>query len=173
LCLEIPQQRLAVQRQRFLLFLAQLQSCPVPQAAMAPLACTVLGFKAPRLSASVNDPARVASDQARQQAWASLAQTVAQTSRRYADEMGDNAYAVLNTVTELATRPPTSPLVHRDRHGLQRRAGQWVAEFAAACGTPGFDLQTYLQSLSRQARTPVIHHDRGERLERVAAALGA
>lgn len=150
----ISQERLAAHRRSFQSFLAQLQACPVPACAITGFACAVLGFHAPRLQPPAGDPAVAARNAARQAAWESLQETVEQTGRRYAEELGENAYAVLNTVTDLASHPPVNPLVHRDRHGLQRRAGQWAGEFAAACAASPFDLQAYLRSLASPQQAP-------------------
>jgi hypothetical protein len=76
---------------------------------------------------------------------------VAAVSARYEQELGANAYAVLNVVTELASRPPDSPLVRRDRHALQRRAGEWASGFALKCVEEKFDLGQYLAWLNQNA----------------------
>ena len=141
---DISQERLAAHRTAFQAFLVKLQGCPVPAPAFCGLACAALGFAPPRCL----DHAR---DAVRQAQWRRLLAEVEAAGQRYATELGENAYAVLNTVTELASRPPDNPLVHRDRHGLQRLAGQWVGEFAAVCGDAAFDVGAYLRSLATKA----------------------
>ncbi|HKY93076.1 MAG TPA: DUF932 domain-containing protein [Nevskiaceae bacterium] len=47
----------------------------------------------------------------------------------YAHELGENAYALFNVITDLATRPPELPRQRRERHTLQRLAGLWLAGF--------------------------------------------
>lgn len=141
---DISQERLAAHRAVFRSFLAKLQGCPVPASAFCELACAALGFAPPRCL----DQAREA---ARQAQWRRLLAEVEAAGQRYATELGDNAYAVLNTVTELASRPPANPMVHRDRHSLQRLAGRWVGEFAAICGDAAFDVGAYLHSLATRA----------------------
>lgn len=142
---DISRERLAGHRTAFQALLSKLQGCHVPAPAMTDLACAVLGFEPPRRA----DDAR---DALRQAEWQRLRGMVDEASRRYAGDLGENAYAVLNAVTDLASRPPPSPLVRRDRHGLQRRAGRWLAEFAATCTQQGFDLRAYLRSLAEPAR---------------------
>jgi len=141
---DISPDRLARQRQDFQAFLRRLQACAVPPSAMAGLACAVLGLRAPE---------GVDTTEARLNAWESLSALIASASGRYEQELGANAYAVLNTVTEFASRPPVNLLVRRDRHSLQRRAGEWAADFASTCADGQFDLGRYLETLEVQAAT--------------------
>ena len=136
---EIAHDRLAKQKQEFQVFLGRLRACPVPSTAIAGFASDVLGFKAP--------PADQRSTEADRAAWESLRQVVAAASQRYEQDLGANAYAVLNVVTELASRPPDNTLVRRDRHALQRRAGEWTSDFSSKCAEEMFDLGSYLASL--------------------------
>jgi hypothetical protein len=46
--------------------------------------------------------------------------------RGYFQELGGNAYAAFNTMTDLAARPPQSPRFRRDLPTLERRAGAWL-----------------------------------------------
>jgi hypothetical protein len=89
---------------------------------------------------------------------------------RHAVDLDENAYAVLNAVTKLASRPPPSLLACRDGHGLQRRAGQWVGEFAAICVDPMSDLEAHLRSLAdKEQRTGESAAVRMDRPRTVAA----
>ena len=138
---EIAHDRLAKQKQDFQAFLGRLQACPVPSSAIVSFAGDVLGFQAPHASLSRTDP--------RWAAWEELRQVIAAASRRYEQDLGANAYAVLNVVTELASRPPENALVRRDRHALQRRAGEWASEFSSMCIEERFDLGRYLESIKQ------------------------
>jgi len=40
--------------------------------------------------------------------------------------LGENAYAVLNVITEFASHPPANRHVHRERNSLQQLAGTWL-----------------------------------------------
>jgi hypothetical protein len=141
---EIAHDRLAAQKQAFQAFLGRLQACPVPSTAIAGFASDVLGFHAPHAALPTTD--------SRWAAWATLQQLVAAASRRYEQDLGANAYAVLNVVTELASRPPENALVRRDRHALQRRAGEWASDFASKCVAERFDLRAYLESIKPIAK---------------------
>jgi hypothetical protein len=140
---EIAHDRLAKQKQEFQAFLARLQACAVPSNAIADFASDVLGFQAP--------PADLPKAEARWTAWENLRQLVAAASQRYEQDLGANAYAVLNVVTEFASRPPDNILVRRDRHSLQRRAGEWASQFSAMCAEERFDLGQYLDALRQSA----------------------
>jgi len=70
---------------------------------------------------------------------------------QYAQELGENAYAVLNVMTDFASRPPESRHVQRDRHSLQRLAGRWLSDFNQMCCEPGFSLTEYLEKLDKGA----------------------
>lgn len=140
---EIAHERLAKQKKDFQTFLARLQACPVPAGAIAGFVGDVLGFQAPA--------AELPSVDVRRLAWDALQEVVVAASERYEQELGANAYAVLNVVTELASRPPENLLVRRDRHALQRRAGEWVIDFSSRCAVDGFDLGQYLASLRQSA----------------------
>ena len=63
--------------------------------------------------------------------------------KRYRDELGDNAYAAFNAITDFASHPPASPLVRRDRHAMQRLAGAWLSGFSRECREAGFGVGRY------------------------------
>jgi hypothetical protein len=154
---EIPQDRLAGHRAAFQAFLAKLQACHMPATDMGDLACAALELRPPRERADSLDPAR---GEKKQALWRTLRATVQAHTARYADELGENAYAVFNAVTDLASRPPVNPLLRRDRHGLQRLAGDWAGSFAAQCAVPGFEVRQYLRALEAEAghEAVVAHH---------------
>jgi hypothetical protein len=70
-------------------------------------------------------------------------------SDRYAGELGENAYAAFNAVTEFASHPPENRCVHRDRHSFQRLAGTWLTSFNDACRKPGFSITGHLEHLEQ------------------------
>ena len=97
--------------------LAALKGCQVPGKAFAPLLRNVLKIR-PLKSAR---PAPVeAAD------WTALENAIRLLCSRYQNDLGDNAYAVLNAVTDFASRPPVNRHLRRDRHALQRLAGSWL-----------------------------------------------
>jgi hypothetical protein len=66
----------------------------------------------------------------------------------YFQELGGNAYAAFNTLTDLAARPPQSPRFRRDRPTLERRSGAWLRDFSTASTRPGFSISGHLAELA-------------------------
>lgn len=112
----------------------------------------------------------------RRMAWQALEHAIDQASKTYVEEFGETAYALVNAITELATRPPVQVcgycllrrerhcpeheeqdgnwgrpyrFIRRERHGLQRLAGIWLTEFSRSVSHPGFNLAAYLEKPSR------------------------
>ncbi|NQX02680.1 DUF932 domain-containing protein [bacterium] len=67
---------------------------------------------------------------------------------RYFHELGENAYAAFNTMTDIAARPPQSTRFRRDRPNLERRAGAWLRDFNDLASRPGFTLPGHLKELA-------------------------
>ena len=65
----------------------------------------------------------------------------------YFQEIGENAYAAFNTMTDIASRPPQSQRFRRDRPTLERRAGAWLRDFNASAARPGFSISGHLTEL--------------------------
>jgi hypothetical protein len=68
----------------------------------------------------------------------------------YFSELGENAYAAFNTMTDIASRPPKSPRFRRDRSTLERRAGAWLRDFNIAAKQPGFSISRHVTALPAQ-----------------------
>jgi hypothetical protein len=58
-----------------------------------------------------------------------------ETLARYRRELGHNAYAVFNTMTELADTLANARGFQRDRNSMQRAVGAWVTEFCKGLRT--------------------------------------
>lgn len=67
---------------------------------------------------------------------------------RYTKEVGDNAYAAFNVMTDFATRPKGRSSYAREVHTLQRRVGAWFPAFCAQSRLPEFRMDEYLRALS-------------------------
>lgn len=67
---------------------------------------------------------------------------------RYLKELGENAYAAFNTMTDIAARPPVSNRFRRDRPNLERRAGAWLRDFKNVASRPGFTIPGHLKELA-------------------------
>ena len=66
----------------------------------------------------------------------------------YFHELGENAYAAFNTMTDIAARPPQSNRFRRDRPNLERRAGAWLRDFNDVASRPGFTIPGHLKELA-------------------------
>ena len=66
----------------------------------------------------------------------------------YQHELGHNAYAVFNTLTDIAARPPDSAYFQKDRDTLEKRSGRWLKELARQSQTTGFDLNRWISEWS-------------------------
>jgi len=62
----------------------------------------------------------------------------------YRKELGPNAYAVFNTLTDIAARPPDSAYFQKDRDTIEKRSGRWLKALARQSQTVGFDLNAWL-----------------------------
>jgi hypothetical protein len=134
---QVAHDRLDKLKARFGEYVAALRACPVPRKDLAPFVRHVLALRQPNpLKANT----READD------WNALSAHVVDLCNRYAADLGDNAYAIFNAVTEFASHPPSNRLVRRERNSLQRSAGEWVSDFSQQCRQPGFDLTRYLSS---------------------------
>ena len=134
---QVAHDRLVKLKARFGEYIAVLRACPVPRKDLVPFVLRVLALCPPD---PLEPNARKAGD------WNALSVHVADLCDKYAADLGDNAYAVFNAVTDLASHPPANRLVRRERNSLQRSAGEWVSIFGQRCREPGFDLTAYLAS---------------------------
>jgi hypothetical protein len=132
---EVAREKLAALRASFCEYLGALRACRVPRGRMAALAFAVLGLRKPR-DAEPGTP--VARD------WDGLCGRVSELCDRYAEELGESAYAALNAITDFASHPPESRCLHRERHSLQRLAGAWLSAFARDCREPDFSLEDHI-----------------------------
>ncbi len=62
----------------------------------------------------------------------------------YRSELGPNAYAVFNTLTDIAARPPDSPLFQKNRDTIEKRSGRWLKELACQSRDAAFDLNLWI-----------------------------
>lgn len=138
---EIAKEKLAKFKTTFTDSLAGLRNCAVPRPQFGPLICGVLLLRPPQ---PLKPDTHEAAD------WQKLSGEIAEMSTRYASELGDNAYAAFNAITEFASNPPENRCVHRERHSLQRLAGSWLTSFNDACRKPGFSVISHLEQLAKE-----------------------
>lgn len=133
---EVAKERLARFRGVFTDSLAGLRKCVVARPQFEPLICGVLQLRRP-------EPA--SRDEAD---WPAIGTHLSAMSDRYAEELGENAYAVFNAITDFASRPLENRCVHRDRNSLQRLAGTWLTAFNQVSREQTFSLTRYLEELA-------------------------
>jgi hypothetical protein len=63
----------------------------------------------------------------------------------YRKELGCNAYALFNTLTDIAARPPDNPYFQKDRDTIEKRSGRWLKELVRQSQTVGFELDRWIQ----------------------------
>lgn len=151
---EIAHEKLTKMKSSFEGFLGVLKEFPVDREQFAPLMHAVLHVRKPK---NAVPESRQADD------WAALEGHIGAMCDRYAQDLGENAYAVLNAVTEFASHPPDSRCVYRERHSFQRRAGAWLTGFSRDCRRPEFDLKEHIEKLRQNG---------GNGTEATAAARG-
>lgn len=90
----------------------------------------------------------------RVRAWEAFERAIDHKVEQYIEECGENAYALMNVVTDLATQPQVDAhdysFIRRERHTLQRLAGTWVGAFGRSLADPSFDVSAYLKRPSQQ-----------------------
>ncbi len=136
---DISHQRLAKFKTSFGELLGSLRKCEVPRATFDEFIHGVLLIRKP-------EPLKTNSHEAED--WEALGIHIGKMGDRYAAELGENAYAVFNAITEFASRPLVNRCVHRERHSLQKLAGTWLSTFSRECSKPGFSMLEYLVKLS-------------------------
>ena len=128
---EISEAKFQRAASRFERFLKPLGRAAIPRGRFRPIIQSVL---------EIHKPEGLPDD--RQEAWRHLERILDRTSDTYVRQFGETAYALLNAITDLATRPPTKEqvgysFIRRERHSLQLLAGRWVAEFSRSLGRQG------------------------------------
>ena len=127
-------------KKRFLSLIAPLQERKISVDHFVPVVQSALGFRRPEAML----PHRASQ-------WESFVRKLDVISRKYAAELGENGYGLLNTVTEVASDPPRVEFVRRERHSLQTMAGSWLTSFSAECRKADFKVDEYVQELQADA----------------------
>ncbi|MDE0305377.1 MAG: DUF932 domain-containing protein [Albidovulum sp.] len=151
---KVAEERLARVKQSFLDSFQALHDCPVERVHFVPLIRSVLAIANPEAPTATAARPLSAKDK---QEWKVLKECLDTISEKYAEEQGENAYAVLNAVTELASHPPQNRYLRRDKHTLQKLAGEWTIAFKAQCRRPSFDISKYLSELTDTKQAAAVH----------------
>lgn len=137
----VDQRRLIELKRIFNEFMCVLRDCRVPRPSFETFVFGVLQIHKPK---NMKPNSRLECD------WKQLKQDQRVLCDRYCNELGENAYAVFNAITEFATHPPQYRCIYRDRHSFQRLAGAWLNQFSMECRKKDFSLCDYLANLVKQ-----------------------
>ncbi len=140
---DVAHDRMARLKARFHDQFRVLHTCPVRRDQFEPLFFHVIPIPRPQHL----DP-----DSSKGKQWKDLDTRLGELCDRYAHDLGENAYAVFNAITDFASHPPANRIVGRERHSLQRLAGTWLTEFSQECRKPGFRLDHYLSKMEEGAQ---------------------
>jgi len=139
---EIDDKRLKILKSSFTDYIGGLQKCIVPRAYFEPLLCGALFIRKPK---EINQKSKKIKDD-----WKNLNHHLNILSDHYFMELGNNAYAAFNAITDFASHPPENSCLHRDRHSLQRLAGDWLSKFSQDCKKDDFKFLEYLGKLAEE-----------------------
>ncbi len=134
----------------------KLLGIEIPPGRFCPIVLSVLGIRKP-----------LGLPEDRERDWQRLMEIVDHVGEGYRESVGANGYALFNTLTDLASRPPGPEgeptgngacsssrsygelarkgytFIRRERHTLQERTGTWLRWFVGQSGSRQF-LETYL-----------------------------
>ena len=114
--------------------LEALRAIEISQLMVLPLYCKIFGIRIDKekLTDAQKDKLAVRAGQ------------ILKSSKEYFAEMGSNAYALFNVMTDYASFPADISNGSVTIHNLQHRVGLWVDEFIEAHGKEGFSLSKYI-----------------------------
>lgn len=139
---KIPQDKLARMKANIGEYFNRLKSYDITRSQFEPLMRAVLLVRKPE---HAEHKPKFADD------WDKLENHIKEMCDRYAVDLGENAYAVFNAITEFASHPPENRCVFRDRHSFQRRAGYWLTDFTSESSLPEFDLQRHIEKIVKES----------------------
>ena len=108
LSFEINNKKLSALKASFNDYFAGLQTCRLPRAYFEPLVCGALLIHEPKRV--YEGPKKILED------WSALNRHLNALCDHYFMELGDNAYAAFNAITDFASNPPENCCVLRERH---------------------------------------------------------
>lgn len=138
---EIDEAKFKLVAERYRGQVDRLRREPIPVCRIRPVVLSVLRIRKPE--GLPND---------REEDWKWLEEQIDLAAKKYAAEFGENGEALLNTLTDIATRPPRDDgrysFVRRERHDLQRLSGEWMMSFVKSLGRSDFNVREYLANPS-------------------------
>ena len=83
-------------------------------------------------------------------------------AKSYYDELGPNAYALFNALTDFATFPDGQTMTSTFVHGYQRRVGAWVDELVAASKARDFIFEMTIKDVSKKSSAALLRRMKKE-----------
>ncbi|MGF1692374.1 DUF932 domain-containing protein [Photobacterium kagoshimensis] len=117
--------------------LKQIKKYYVPKDKMLALTCKVFKQKKP-----------MADDTGKMKVWQAFQKETQRLTECYFDELGQNGYAALNVLTDLASSPK-GMLRENHTHSYQTTCGNWISDFTAAIKEDDFEFDEYLEEFNR------------------------
>ena len=114
--------------------LESLRAIDISQLMVLPLFCKIFGIKI--------DKDKITPTQ--EESLAVRATQILHSAQEYFQEMGNNAYALFNVMTDYASFPANMSETSITIHNLQHRVGSWVDEFLDEYNKEGFSLSKYI-----------------------------
>lgn len=111
-----------------------LKNISLPVSCALPIYCKVFDIKKGRETISP----------AQKQILYDKAQQIINAGKEYFSELGNNAYAMMNVLTDYASFPAWSTGTGNYVGGYQRKVGQWVDEFLVEAKKDDFSLSGYI-----------------------------
>jgi len=108
-----------------------LKNTTLPRSSALPMFCKVFNIQCKDFSDRQKD------------LYGCRASQIMNASKEYFNDMGNNAYALFNVLTDYASFP-AGPNAPGNVHGYQKKIGQWADAFIAASKRPDFSLAKYI-----------------------------
>ncbi len=124
-----------------------LREVSVPKCKFLPIMLCVLDIRKPE-----NLPAD------REEDWSNLEKCMNEIALKYIKEHGETGNALVNTLTDFATRPdfamrPRYNFIRKERHQLQRLVGIWMRDFSKIATNPS-KLEEYFKNIGSTRHDP-------------------
>lgn len=138
---EIDEAKFRVATERYARQADRLRNLEIPAGCLRPVVLSVLRIRKPE-----------GLPEDRKADWEWLERRIDQIIEKYVREFNATGEALLNALTDIATRPPGDEgrysFVRRERHELQRLTGAWLSSFTERLDRGSFDLDEYLANPS-------------------------
>lgn len=111
-----------------------LQEILIPESMALPIFCKAFGIEIDKDEVS----------ERQKETLGIKASQIIDSSKEYFKELGNNAYAVFNVLTDYASYPQGISSIATAVHGFQRKVGDWVDEIVVHSKQEGFNLYDYI-----------------------------